>query len=230
MTLEVRDTMSLYYSMQSRFLGTICDSLRNLGERLKDNPEEMKQVKGIKPFHLQVAKNYPSKGIYTNSDYIMESVYFEEKMPQIKWKISLQKRNIIGYDCQMAETDWLGRHWTVWYTEDIPISEGPWLLYGLPGLILAAQDNEQIYRIEAVAIKQSKEKDINIYNKGKLITRKLFWEQRKEHDENPSAAIKRHLGFTSNETTFKFSYADENGNTVEIDEYPPIHQHYYENE
>lgn len=230
MMLEIRGGMSLYYSKLNRLNNSVCDSLKNIGQTLAENPEIRQRLKDIRPFHLQVAKNYPQRGVFTNSDYIMEFAYYEDELPVLRWKISNKRRVILGYDCVMAETDLYGRHWVVWYAEEIPLSEGPWLLNGLPGLILAAEDDEQIFSMEAVGMQKKDQVDINILNKGKLYSKKRFWESRREHDENPSAAIKRFLGFTSNKTQFVFHDMDENGNFVTIDEYPPVHLHYYEKE
>ena len=34
-------------------------------------------------------------------------------------------------ECKKATTNFRGRYWEVWYTEDIPISQGPWKLCGI---------------------------------------------------------------------------------------------------
>ena len=48
-----------------------------------------------------------------------------------------------------------GRKWTVWYTVDIPAQDGPGKLYGLPGLILRAADEDRNFIFEAVAVEKS---------------------------------------------------------------------------
>ena len=45
---------------------------------------------------------------------------------------------VLGMECKKATTNFRGRYWEVWYTEEIPISQGPWKLCGLPGMILKA--------------------------------------------------------------------------------------------
>jgi GLPGLI family protein len=57
-----------------------------------------------------------------------------------------------GYSCHVAKTDYLGRTWTVWYTEEIPINSGPWFLWGTPGLILYAFDSDKQFKFEFLDI------------------------------------------------------------------------------
>ncbi len=61
------------------------------------------------------------------------------------WELSEESCTIEGFICKKAMADYLGRNWTVWYTEDIPLPIGPWLLWGTPGLIVAAHDSEDIF-------------------------------------------------------------------------------------
>lgn len=59
-----------------------------------------------------------------------------------------------GYEVKMAEADYLGRHWTAWYTEEIPVNTGPWLLWGCPGLIVYAIDSESIFNFYILNLEQ----------------------------------------------------------------------------
>lgn len=60
--------------------------------------------------------------------------------PTFDWElIPDSTKDIIGHKCQLAETDFRGRHWKVWFTLDIPLPIGPWKFGGLPGLILQAE-------------------------------------------------------------------------------------------
>lgn len=57
-----------------------------------------------------------------------------------EWQLLEDTKECCGYLCHCARADYLGRVWTVWYTEEIPVSAGPWLLWGAPGLIVDARD------------------------------------------------------------------------------------------
>ncbi len=60
---------------------------------------------------------------------------------------------IVGYKCKKAICNFRGRKWTAWYTLDIPISEGPWKLDGLPGMIFKAIDSLNQFSFECIGVK-----------------------------------------------------------------------------
>lgn len=63
-------------------------------------------------------------------------------------------KNILGYNCQKAITEIYGREFVVWFTTEIPISDGPWKLYGLPGLILEAHSKDKYHNFYITSIKK----------------------------------------------------------------------------
>ena len=63
----------------------------------------------------------------------------------------------------MATADFRGRRWTAWFATDIPVSDGPWKLGGLPGLILEAYDDGQQHVFTAVGLERVKDEPI-IFN------------------------------------------------------------------
>lgn len=62
-----------------------------------------------------------------------------------EWVLSDEEKDVEGYLCHKATAQYLGRDWTVWYTEEIPINIGPWLLWGAPGLIVEARDADNCF-------------------------------------------------------------------------------------
>lgn len=59
-----------------------------------------------------------------------------------EWKLEDEQKEFRGYMVKKASCDYYGRNWIAWYCEDIPVSAGPWLLHGLPGLVIHAYDSE----------------------------------------------------------------------------------------
>lgn len=68
---------------------------------------------------------------------------YSDTLPKIDWRfITDTTRNVIGYECQLAECDFRGRHYLAWFTTELPLPYGPYKFGGLPGLILQMQDSE----------------------------------------------------------------------------------------
>ena len=61
---------------------------------------------------------------------------------------------------RLATSDFRGRRWTAWFATDIPVSDGPWKLGGLPGLILEAYDKGHQYTFTAVGLERVAEEPI----------------------------------------------------------------------
>ena len=61
---------------------------------------------------------------------------------------------------RLATADFRGRRWTAWFATDIPVSDGPWKLSGLPGLILEAYDKGHQYTFTAVGLERVAEEPI----------------------------------------------------------------------
>ncbi len=59
-----------------------------------------------------------------------------------------------GLAVRKATSEYLGRKWVIWYCEDIPVSAGPWLLWGAPGLIAHAYDSEEIFHFKLLNVQE----------------------------------------------------------------------------
>lgn len=66
-----------------------------------------------------------------------------ENLPEINWTIASDTKDIQGISCQKATGRFKGRDYTAWFSSQIPYSNGPWKLGGLPGLILEAYDTNK---------------------------------------------------------------------------------------
>ncbi len=95
---------------------------------------------------------------------MLERGYYSEPLAEMVWEIGDSVKTVLGYECIMADTDYHGRHWTVWFTPDIPIQDGPWKLCGLPGLILEASETSGQHKFIATGIESSNQEIAPIYN------------------------------------------------------------------
>lgn len=106
-----------------------------------------------------VFKNYPKTGRLTYTDNVMDDYVYEEDMPQFDWELLDGDTVILGYTAYKALTKYRGRTWTVYYAPDISVSDGPWKLCGLPGLILFAKESEGIFTFEAIGIEKGQRRE-----------------------------------------------------------------------
>ncbi len=102
-----------------------------------------------------IYKNYPEGKVTETAYFEMEDWRYDEDWEKPVWDISDESKDIIGYQCFKATTDFRGRRWTAWFAPEIPIQDGPWKLCGLPGLILEAEDNHSEYHFLANGLKQN---------------------------------------------------------------------------
>ena len=111
-----------------------------------------------------VYKNYPT-GQMTITDQISSQDYcYVDSLHTQTWTMGDSTREVLGYTCQQATADFRGRRWTAWFTTDIPVSDGPWKLGGLPGLILEAYDEGQQHVFTAVGLERVKD-ELIIFNR-----------------------------------------------------------------
>ena len=154
-----------YYTFQ-------CDSLRRTPDGAKVWSElfrraiEKDGIYGDFP-HVRMStyvyKNYPT-GQMTITDRISSQGYcYVDSLHAQTWTMGDSTREVLGYTCQQATADFRGRLWTAWFATDIPVSDGPWKLGGLPGLILEAYDEGQQHMFTAVGLERVKDEPI-IFN------------------------------------------------------------------
>lgn len=97
--------------------------------------------------------NYP-KGKRSITDRVfMDRFVTVEEDQYPKWQLANEQKEISGRLCYKATTTLYGREWVAWYSEEYKRSDGPWLLRGLPGLVILAEDSTgnfsfQLYKME----------------------------------------------------------------------------------
>lgn len=101
--------------------------------------------------------------------------YYNEPIPQIGWEILEETKTILGYTSQKAIGEFSGRKYTAWFSNEIPINDGPDKFGGLPGLILKLEDAEKKFSFNLISIEQQvKPVSFRLYNNGKKVSKKEF--------------------------------------------------------
>ena len=168
--LDIQDERSAFYSYFHHRLKAIEDSLNRRGSISTAQLHKL-----IQPYiygqWYYVYKGLPAEGKLTYLYTDICNFKYEEPISKMKWKMLGKDSVIAGYPCQLAETNFRGRTWKAWFTLDIPISNGPWKLGGLPGLILKATDHTGWFDFDCAGIQNITAQPITVL-KGNFETRK----------------------------------------------------------
>jgi GLPGLI family protein len=105
-----------------------------------------------------VFRNFRNKNItfrlVTSKFYSPKKV--KDNWVNFNWKIKKKFKKLGEFNCQMAIGEFRGRTYTAWFTDKIPLSYGPWKLFGLPGLIIEANDIDNDFTAKLRYIKYPK--------------------------------------------------------------------------
>ncbi len=133
--------------------------------------------------------NRPDNDNYlTVIDYAaQEDFTYMVPLSDLQWEIGDSTKIILGYECQLATTDYHGRKWIVWFAPEIPIQSGPWQLMGLPGLIMEAESDGGEYKFSITGLERcnipiNSRPGNRVYSK---ISRKEFRKLQSEIQRNP---------------------------------------------
>ncbi|MDR1161618.1 MAG: GLPGLI family protein [Tannerellaceae bacterium] len=105
-------------------------------------------------FQSDLYKDYKKKEIRVRDNISIQSFTYKDELTPQNWEILSDTATILGYGCQKAQCHWRGRDWEAWFTTEIPLSEGPWKFYGLPGLITKLHDTAKHYSFELIGFRK----------------------------------------------------------------------------
>ena len=186
-TLDIGETTAVFYNKNYRLYSrelaeakangdqtALIDRLPVIGEKYPGKND------------LQIVIGSPEKGKYTYYKQLITSgLKYEDTLPSIEWQLTDSTKTICEYECKQAVGSVYGRTWTVWYSAELPLNYGPYILNGLPGLIMAAKDSEGLFDFNAVGIENAPEDAlISVYeeNSHQKCTRKRFLEMRSDSE------------------------------------------------
>ena len=156
--LDVKNNQSLFISESKLLKDSLVTVLKSQGnldvkKSKKNKPEFPKLANGksIQPtfFDYFIKKNYEDKSVSLVENVGSKQVYYQEDR-KMNWNISPQISDFNGYKVQKATINFGGRIWTAFFSPDIKISDGPYKLSGLPGLILKLEDDKGDYKFNFV--------------------------------------------------------------------------------
>lgn len=91
-----------------------------------------------------------------------QRVVVHDSIPSIKWMLHADTKMVGRFNCQKATGTFRCAEYTAWFSGEIPISNGPWKLGGLPGLILELTNEtvNEVYRLSELEYPTQKARPI----------------------------------------------------------------------
>lgn len=176
------DGKNSYFESLVKFkYDSLTTDLRNKGSHSFPFPEEEWKFPSL------IIKDFKNQTT-TAEQEIFDKIYSTKYSCKPRWNILKEKDKIFDYKVQKAETDFGGRKWYAWFTTEIPINDGPYKFYGLPGLILKINDSEEYFIFEIKGLTKEKS-DISRRNSSALVNLtpkqwNSFWEKYKKEPAN----------------------------------------------
>ena len=91
-----------------------------------------------------------SKEYYKFETIFGRQFYSVGRMEDIEWEITNEKKVMLGFECTKAVAKNEDYLISVWFTDKIPVSSGPANYFGLPGLVVWAEDFFRTTQIEKI--------------------------------------------------------------------------------
>lgn len=152
MSLFIGKSYSLFQSENNRFNDSLVTALSSI------NMEDAQFAIGLAlsskkstRFNYKIIKT--STRILVVDKIVTDKFTYEEKL-KLKWEITNNTKRINNYLCQKATTVFAGRNYEAWFTNEIPINDGPYKFYGLPGLIIKIYDEKRQYDFELLSLEK----------------------------------------------------------------------------
>lgn len=140
-------------------------------------------------------KNVKDKRYVNKTEISGKRFLIKDNLPDLGWKMTGETKTIGKYTCYKAErsreeerrsfsvneegkeedkTEKVTVKTVAWYTPEIPVSNGPSLHWGLPGLILEIQEGKQTIVCSEIVINPSDTIEIEEPTKGKKVSQEKF--------------------------------------------------------
>lgn len=142
-------------------------------------------------------------------DFIDNDIYeYTTSRSEFNWQICDSTKHINGLASYQATCRYHGREWVVWFSPDLPFSDGPWVFCGLPGLILEARDKDNLFsfRLTGLVSQQTLKKDW--LGNGRKTDRITFLRKRHQYLKNLHAIFNAEMGTNIPESGEDTRYLD----------------------
>ncbi|APZ46301.1 GLPGLI family protein [Polaribacter reichenbachii] len=160
-------------------------------------------------------KNIQEKRYVNQTEIQGKRFLIKDSLPNYNWQLTSETKNIGNYTCYKAiytreqestsmsfingETKEEKKTETIvttaWYTQQVPISNGPDDYQGLPGLILEINDGKRMIVCTEIVLNPSEEINLQEPEKGKVVDQKKFDEIQEQKSKEMMEKFKSRNGF-----------------------------------
>ena len=142
----ITDFYSLYINLEDRSSVYVLDSTVQNRPRGWENPSTTAALSDTVLFSIKS----PKKETFKHEWIMNQTFYTEGEVGDLKWELTDDEKTIDGLKCYKAFSENYPML-TVWYTKEIPVSNGPSIYHGLPGLIVLAEDHFRTIQISNIS-------------------------------------------------------------------------------
>jgi GLPGLI family protein len=110
-------------------------------------------LKGVRAGTTKVILRNLSTNVFTVSHSFGTTNYrYVDSVKLMKWIISTDTLTIATFQCTKASTLFRGRNYEAWFTTQVPLSIGPSLFRGLPGMIVKIKELKGNFEFTLVSL------------------------------------------------------------------------------
>ncbi|MFV0181143.1 GLPGLI family protein [Empedobacter falsenii] len=219
MYLFTNNKEQLFINKNSYLADSIGNDVTSLVHNKKLNIKDVYAKFGRTDNNIKLFYNNSNKNYLNQTNIALLKINLEDYLPEIYWDLHNDEKVIKGYKVKKATTNLFGRNWEAWYTEDIPVSYGPYKFNGLPGLILDIKDSEDFFHFEFISFAKSKSSIPKAFDSGRVkMTRIEFMDYIKKYKENPLIVLGESNSVVRDDETFfkrKKALLELNNNSIE---------------
>lgn len=135
-------------------------------------------------------KDYTENALYYENMVMLKFFPTKDPIYIFDWDIDKKTEEILGYTCQAAVTEFRGRTYVAYFTNELGFSGGPWKFDGLPGMILKVYSLDGVVKFEAQAV-EVKKSLFEIENVFKEMKKLITYEEFKEIYKNKYHEVNR---------------------------------------
>jgi GLPGLI family protein len=193
--LQVGSNQYHYYSESKRIGDSLMREDMKKGAFVQErytNPGKY----GTNTTYIDIIGDVHSNKFIVQEELLSRRYKYTDSFPVHKWLLTTDTATISTILCQKATSTFRGRKYTVWFAMDIASPCGPWKFYGLPGLILYAEDDTKKFIFRLTSMEYGNKLPFSTMPAKNAIATSLktFTNLKQQFNDDPIAALENMTG------------------------------------